>query len=197
MQVTITEETVLQMPDMPDEEFFDFCNANRDHRIERDSRGRVIIMPGTGGRTGDRNSEINFQLSGFSRRQGAGKTFDSSTMFLLPSGAMRSPDAAWVPLERLRAIPQAQRDRYVPLTPDFVIELMSPSDRLNEASEKMAEWISNGCRLGWLIDPSTRTARIYHADGGVTLVEAPPTLLGEGPVEGFVLDCAPLWDTGW
>lgn len=196
MQVTITEEAVLRMPDMSDDEFFDFCEANSEYRIERDARGRVSIMPGTGGRTGVRNAEITTQLEAFSAHHGGGRVFDSGTMFLLSDGAMRSPDAAWVSLPRLLHIPDSQRDRFLPLAPDLVIELMSPSDRLKDAQEKMAEWIAAGTRLGWLLDPASKTAYVYRP-GSVEALPAAERLNAEGVLDGFVLNLAPVWNPGW
>ena len=200
MQVTITEEAVLRMPDMSNDEFFEFCEANSEYRIERDAKGRVSIMSGTGGRTGARNSEITFQLQAFARQHGGGKVFDSSTMFLLPSGAMRSPDAAWVALPKLLTLSETQRDRFLPVAPDFVIELMSPSDRLRDVQEKMAEWIASGCQLGWLLDPSTKTAYLYRPESQEAIQE-PASLraegIAEGILEGFVLDLASVWNPGW
>ena len=133
MQVLIAEEAVLKMPDMSDEEFFDFCASNSEYRIERSAKG-------------------------WARADGRGIAFDSSTMFLLPGGAMRSPDASWVQLARQRTIPEARRERFVPLCPDFVVELRSQSDRLKDLQAEMEEWTASGCSLAWLIDPSTRTA---------------------------------------
>lgn len=197
MLVTIAEESVLRWPDMRDDEFFDFCQENSEYRIERDARGRVMIMPGTGGRTGDRSSEINFQMRAYARQLGTGRVFDSSTMFLMPNSAMRSPDAAWVSLDRLRAIPDAQRDRFLPLAPDFVIELRSPSDRLGDAREKMREWIANGTQLGWLLDPVARTVDIFQPGQPETRLENPSRLCAEGVLDGFVLDLQPVWEPGW
>lgn len=196
MQVLIAEEAVLKMPDMSDNEFFDFCAGNSEYRIERSAKGDVTIMPGTGGRTGNRNIRLSAALSVWSDGDGRGIAFDSSTMFRLPDGAMRSPDASWVDLTRLRAIPEAQRERFVPLCPDFVVELRSHSDRLKDLQAKMEEWMANGCALGWLIDPAARTVYVYDARG-CTELAAPAALQGEGPVAGFTLDLARIWDPGW
>lgn len=196
MQVTITDEAVLRMPDMSDDEFFDFCEANQEYRIERDAGGRVSIMPGTGGRTGARNTAITAQLDNFSLKDGTGVVFDSSTMFLLPDGAMRSPDAAWVSLSKLRTIPEAQRERYLPVVPDLVIELMSPSDRLRDVQEKMAEWMGAGCALGWLLDPANKKAYVYHR-GTRQELDAPPSLAAKGPLKEFTLDLSRVWNPAW
>jgi Uma2 family endonuclease len=196
MQVTIAEEAVLRMPDMSDDAFFDFCADNREYRIERSAKGQVKIMSGTGGRTGGRNAEITSCLFLWARANGRGIAFDSSTLFLLPDGAMRSPGGAWVELARLQAISSEQRDRYLPVCPDFVIELRSPSDRLSDLDAKMQEWMANGCALGWLLDPSTKTAFVYTA-AGVTELASPASLTGEGPMAAFTLDLSRIWDPGW
>jgi Uma2 family endonuclease len=196
MQVTIAEEAVLRMPDMSDDAFFDFCTDNREYRIERSAKGQVTIMSGTGGRTGNRNGKITSSLIVWSEADGRGIAFDSSTMFLLPDGAMRSPDGAWVQLSRLQAISSAQRDRYLPVCPDFVIELRSPTDRLSDLHAKMQEWMANGCALGWLLDPSTKTAFVYSG-AGVTELASPAVLSGEGLMSTFTLDLSRIWDPGW
>src|SRR5438132_4659472 len=138
---------------LSDEDFFEFCQANRDWRIERTSDGDVIIMPPTGGETGGRNFELAVDFGNWVRADGTGKGFDSSTGFTLPNGAERSPDLAWVRLSRWNALSEEQRKKFPPLCPDFVVELRSPSDSLSGLQEKMQEYIQNGAELGWLIDP--------------------------------------------
>ncbi len=196
MQVVVTEEAVLDLEDMSDDEFFEFCVRNSEYRIERGADGKVTIMSGTGGKTGNRNSELTFQVQQWARRDKRGFAFDSSTLFLLPNGAMRSPDAAWVPRTRLRGLTEEQKEKYLPLCPDFVVELTSPSDRLPAVKKKMVEWMENGCRLGWILDTRARRAYVYRP-GGVEELDEPSGLNGEGPVEGFTLDLATIWDPGW
>lgn len=153
-----------------DEEFYDFCQQNSNLKLEREADGTILIMPNTGGETGDKNSEINFQLRGWNKKHKLGKVFDSSTAFKLPSSAVRSPDASFVSQERWDDLTPDQRKRFPPLCPDFVIELMSESDTLSDAKEKMQDdWMANGCRLGWLIDPFSQTTYIYRADGSIQI----------------------------
>lgn len=186
----------LPLPELSDDEFFDFCTNNPEYRIERGADGRITVMSGTGGKTGNGNAELTAELLLWARRDRRGVAFDSSTMFLLPDRAMRSPDAAWVARSRLTVLAEAQKERFLPLCPGFVIELTSPSDRLPEVREKMAEWMSNGRQIGWLIHPLLREVHVYRA-GGVEVLHDVPELRGEGPVDGFVLDLRTIWDPGW
>lgn len=196
MEMLVTEEAVLRLEDMTDDEFFAFCGANSTLRIERTAEGRIIVMSGTGGKTGNRNSRLIQQLQNWADGNGEGAVFDSSTMFLLPDRAMRSPDAAWVRRERLARLTAAQQEKYLPLCPDFVVELTSPSDRIQAVKEKMEEWMTNGCQLGWILEVDRRRVHVYRP-GGSAVMENPSTVAGEGPVEGFTLNLARIWDPGW
>ena len=196
MQLLVNEETVLQWKDMSDEEFYEFCALNGDYRIERTAAGDILIMPPAGGETGSQNIDLAEQLQRWARRDGRGVAFDSSTGFHLPNGAFRSPDAAWVLRSRLAGLTREQKRRFLPLCPDFVVELTSPSDRLSKVEEKMREWMSNGARLGWILDADNRRVHVYRAEG-VEMLDGPAAVAGEGPVEGFVLDLAGIWDPGW
>src|SRR5713226_3262593 len=122
---------------MTDDEFYDLCRANPDLRIEQTAEGEILIMPPTGGETGYQNSDLTTQLMSWARRDGRGRTFDSSTEFILPSGAKRSPDASWVERSRLARLTREQKRKFPPLCPDFVVELTSPSDRLPQVKAKM------------------------------------------------------------
>jgi Uma2 family endonuclease len=153
-------------------------------------------MPGTGAKTGNRNIELSMQLQLWTNRDGRGVAFDSSTMFRLPNHAMRSPDGGWVLRSRLQGLDERQKERFLPLCPDFAVELVSPSDRLPEVQEKMTEWIANGCRLGWILDPFQREVHVYRP-GGVEVLRGVAEVRGEGPVEGFTLDLSRIWDPGW
>ena len=195
MQVLLQNDELI-IPDMTDEQFLDFCVQNRDHRIERTVEGKVIVMSGTGGETGNRNIEISTQLNFWARRDGRGVAFDSSTGFRLPSTAIRAPDASWVTRSRLAQLTKTQKTRFIPLCPEFVIELLSPSDRLAEVKLKMNEYMANGSELGWLIDPPARRVTVYRRDGIETL-KGPTHVEGEGPVAGFVLDLKYIWEPGW
>ncbi|MFN7923309.1 MAG: Uma2 family endonuclease [Bryobacteraceae bacterium] len=179
-----------------DDQFFEFCARNSEYRIERAAEGRIVVLPGTSGRTGARSAGLTSQLCIWSEQDGRGASFDSSTLFRLPNTAMRSPDAAWVPLSRLRQLEERQKDQYLPLCPDFVVELTSPNDRLPEVQDKMTEGMSMGCQLGWLLHPAAREVHIYRSSG-VEILENPGELTGDGPVAGFRLDLRRIWELGW
>jgi Uma2 family endonuclease len=177
---------------MTDEQFYQLCLANKEWRLELTAKGELIIMPPTGGETGISNSDLNAQLVIWNRQTKLGKVFDSSTEFRLPNGAKRSPDASWVKLERWEALSREDRLRFPPLCPDFVVELRSRTDSLEELRAKMREYRDNNARLGWLIDPQTPLVEIYRPNRDVEAIEfsfnEPPSLSGEEVLPGFVLD---------
>ncbi|PSB46244.1 hypothetical protein C7B80_13890 [Cyanosarcina cf. burmensis CCALA 770] len=178
--------------ELTDEQFFQLCQHNRDLQFERTANGKILIMPPTGGETSNRNIELAFQVQAWSRQNKLGIAFDSNGGFILPNGATRAPDASWVRIERWEALTTEQREKFVPLCPDFVVELLSPSDSLKEAQEKMQEYIDNGTRLGWLIIRKTQRVEIYRPNLDVEILENPTTLLGEDVLPGFVLDLRPI-----
>ena len=178
---------------LTDDALYDLCAANPDLRIERTSDGELIIMPPTGGETGVRNARITAQLVVWADRDGTGVIFDSSAGFVLPNGAERAPEAAWVRSVRWNALTPEQRRKLVPLCPDFVLELMSPNDDLVELQEKMAEYVDNGARLGWLVDPDRRRAQVYRPGRATELLDAPPELHGDPELPGLVLDLRSIW----
>lgn len=180
--------------EMNDQEFEAFCRLNRDLRIEMTAEGDLIIMSPTFTRTGIRNSSINAQLYIWNEHDNAGAVCDSSSMFVLPNGAKRSPDASWVSRSRLVNLTEDQRAGFFPLCPDFVIELRSSSDSLDELHDKMREYIANGARLGWLLDPTTRTVYVYQADGSMKEIKDAERIEGEPPVAGLVLDLRKIWN---
>jgi len=177
-----------------DEEFYEFCQQNSNLKLERDADGTVIIMPNTGGKTGNRNFEIYFQLKLWSRQHNLGIFFDSSTAFRLPSTAVRSADAAFVSQVRWDALSEQEQEQFPPLCPDFVIELMSKSDLLKDAKAKMlTDWMANGCRLGWLIDPFNQTTYIYRADESIQINRGfDQPLSGEDVLPGLQFDLTEL-----
>ncbi|MGL5079876.1 MAG: Uma2 family endonuclease [Microcoleaceae cyanobacterium] len=184
----------LESIELTDEQFFQLCQNNRDLKFERNTNGDVVIMTPTGGETGNRNIEIAYQLQAWSRNhQDLGIAFDSSTGFKLPNGADRSPDAAWVNLESWKALSPEQQKKFVPLCPDFVIELRSPSDRLTTIQEKLAEYIENGTRLGWLIDTQAKNVEIYRPGQAVEILNSPATGSGEEVLPGFVFSFELIW----
>ncbi|MDZ8224474.1 Uma2 family endonuclease [Nostoc sp. ChiVER01] len=173
--------------ELTDEQFFQLCQNNRDLRLERTAEGELIIMPPTGWGTGNRNSKLTQRLGNWADADGTGLAFDSSTGFKLPNGANRSPDASWVRRERLEAL-NPDPARFLPLAPDFAVELCSASDSLKTVQQKMQEYIDNGVRLGWLIDPQNQQVEIYRLGQEVEVLRSPTSLSGEDVLPGFVLD---------
>ncbi len=174
---------------MSDDEFFDFAQENPGLKMERDRFHHVILMALTGGKTGTRNSAITARLFMWNEAAQLGVVFDSSTGFRLPNGAVRSPDAAFVTLERWNALTDEQQTKFPPLCPDFVLELMSNSDDLADADAKMQEYIENGARLGWLLSPKTAEAHIYKQNEQTRVVRGfTHSLSGEDVLPNFALD---------
>jgi Uma2 family endonuclease len=173
---------------LTDDEFFELCRMN-DLRMERTKIGNIIIMEPTGGETGNFNSEIQTDVNNWNRETRTGRTFDSSTGFKLPSTAIKSPDVAWVARERWEKLPIALRKKFPPITPDFIIEIRSESDSLEDLKEKMVEYMDNGCRLAWLIDREEQKTYIYRANGtyGEETVTFNEVLSGENVLVGFIL----------
>ena len=178
---------------LTDEQFFEFCQINRDLRIERTATGELLIMPPTGSDTGNRNAKLNQQLANWTDADGTGIEFDSSSGFTLPNGAKVSPDAAWVKLERWNALTPEQQKTFAPICPDFVVELRSASDNLTPLKTKMQEYIDNGALLGWLIDRKKRQVYIYRSGVAVECLDNPATISGESVLPGFVLDLSKIW----
>lgn len=159
-----------------------------DLRMELTREGELIIMPPTLRKTGRKNVKLSARLENWSDASGLGDTFDSSTLFLLPDGSVLSPDACWVEKSRWDALSEEDQDEMAVLCPDFVAELRSKSDRLSAVQRKMREWMANGARLGWLIDPQSSRVEIYRPGQEVEILDAPTTLSGEDVLPGFVLD---------
>ena len=189
------ELPVRVRPDHPmtDEELMRFCAANDLLRIERDKNGELILMTPTGSEGGGRNADVTFELMLWARADGRGKVFDSNTGFTLPDGSMRSPDASWVSWPRWNALTHEEQKRFAPICPEFVIELRSESDRLEDLRAKMVEWIANGAELAWLIDPERKAVEVYRPGRAPEVLEGLSAVYGEGPVRGFVLELARIW----
>jgi Uma2 family endonuclease len=173
---------------LTDRLFLRLCSANPDLRLERTACGELIIMPPAGSDSGGRNQQLSGRLYQWVEASGLGLSFDSSTGFTLPNGAIRSPDASWLTRDRWDALSTDQKKGFAPLCPDFVVELRSPSDRLGDVQEKMREYRSQGARLGWLIDPDEQRVEVYRPGRRVKVLTAPLTLSGEDVLPGFVLD---------
>jgi Uma2 family endonuclease len=173
---------------LDDGQLFEFCQLNRDLRIERDVEGVLVLMAPAGGASSARNLELSRQLANWAQRDGSGIAFDSSVGFILPNSAMRSPDAAWVRRERWDALSNEQREKFPPLCPDFVVELRSPSDRLSTLQRRVRELVRNGAQLGWLIDPRRRSVHVYRAGEAVQTLLAPISVSAEPLLPGFILD---------
>jgi Uma2 family endonuclease len=200
MQLTITLPECQEAVRFParvlnwgEEEFFDFCQANRDLRIERSAKGEVIVMSPAGGYSSFQNLEVASQLRAWATKEGSGVTFDSSAGFRLPNGAMRSPDAAWVQRARLEKLSRHEKERLIPLCPDFVIEVASPSDDISTLREKMREYVGGGLRLGWLILPATTQVEV-HSSAGVETLSSPATISAAPVLPGFQLELASIWN---
>lgn len=174
--------------DLTNEQFYQLARANPDIKIERNAEGKIIVMPPTGGRTGNRNTKLTQRLANWTDADGTGIAFDSSTEFSLPNGGDRSPDASWVRLERWEALTTEEQDGFPPICPDFVVELRSKTDSLKELQNKMKEYLASGLRLGWLIDPKNQRVEIYRQGQDVEVLQSPTTLSGEDVLPGFVLD---------
>ena len=180
--------------DLTREQFFHFCQLNSEVRIELTADGEIAIMPPTGGETGARNMRVGAQVARWADEDGSGVVFDSSTGFELPNGAVRSPDVAWVANARLARLSAEEKRRFLPLCPDFVIELCSPTDSVAEVQQKMEEYRANGARLGWLLDPDRRRVAVYYADGRVEWLERPISIAGDPVLPGFILSSAAIWE---
>ena len=193
----LSSPIVLQMPpelQMTDEQFFEFCQINRDLRIERNKLGEISIMPPTGSETGNRENNILGQLWVWSEQDGTGITFSSSTGFKLSTGAERSPDASWIKLDRWNTLSPQQQQRFAPICPDFVVELRSPSDNLKPLQEKMVEYMQEpGIQLGWLIDRRHRKVYIYRPGLEVECLDNPNKISGDLVLPGFVLNMSKVW----
>jgi Uma2 family endonuclease len=178
---------------MSEHEFFVFCQLNQDFRFERTSEGDLIIMPPTGGETGRRNFTLIGLFNTWVEKDNTGIGFDSSTGFLLPNGAKRSPDLAWVKKSRWEALTDEQREEFPPLCPDFVVELRSKTDSIDALQSKMEEYIENGARLGWLIDAFEKKVYIYRPGEKVRCIDNPEMISGDPVLAGFVLNLERIW----
>ncbi|MGF1601335.1 MAG: Uma2 family endonuclease [Thermosynechococcaceae cyanobacterium] len=187
---TVNFDTICKMTD---DQFYNLCQANRDLKFERNMRGELIIMPPIGGETGHRNFELSVEFGLWNRKTNLGIGFDSSTCFKFPNGADRSPDVAWIRQARWDALTPEQQTKFPPIAPDFVLELMSPTDTLPAMQAKMREYMECQVQLGWLISPKSRRVEIYRPEQAVEVLESPTILSGEDVLPGFMLDLSLIW----
>ncbi len=187
-------ETTLDVSLMhlTEEQFYQLCQANRDLRLELSAKGELSIMPPTAWESGKRNFDLLVQLGIWNRQYQLGIAFDSSTGFKLPSGASRSPDAAWVERSRIESI-NPDPNKFLPLAPDFLIELRSSTDNLATLQKKMQEYQDNGVRLGWLINPHDREIEVYRIGRSSEVLQSLVSLSGEDVLPGFILDLTTIW----
>ncbi|MBP0016764.1 MAG: Uma2 family endonuclease [Cyanobacteria bacterium SBLK] len=187
--LTLNLETV----NLTDEQYYQLCIKNKNLRFERNTNGDLVIMPPADDETSNRNAGLTAQLWLWNEDNELGVVFDSSGGFTLPNGAERSPDTSWIPLEKWEKISPEEREKFSNICPDFVVELMSPSDSLKATQAKMQEYVDNGAKLGWLINRKKRRVEIYRQDKEVEVLENPSTLSGENILPGFVLKLAKIW----
>ncbi len=193
VQVATALPFVLELPrsaklTVSPEMFWKICCENRDLRLELTAKGKLIVMAPAGGESGGQNADLVTDLNIWCRTDGTGKIFDSSTGFTLPNGAVLAPDASWIKLDRYLALSLEQRKRFPPICPDFVAELRSPSDGIRALRRKMREYVAQGVRLGWLLDPITGQAEVYRPGRDAEVLDRPATLSGEEVLPGFVLN---------
>ena len=191
----LTQSIIAVSPtiELTDEQFFQLCQHNQDLRIERTAQGELIIMPLAGWGSGSRNARLTARLGNWTDSNGAGVAFDSSTGYKLPNGANRSPDGSWISRERLEAL-NPDPARFMPMPPDFAVELRSATDGLRATKRKMQEYLDCGVRLCWLIDPQNQQVEIYRLGKDVEVLKSPASLFGEDVLPGFVLDLTGILD---
>jgi len=202
-QQPLTTETEVETPplvvrirpviDLTDDQFFEFCQINRDLRIERTATGELLLMPPTGSETGGSNFRLSGQLFIWTEQDGTGIGFDSSTGFTLPDGATVSPNLSWLTQERWNALSKKQRTKFAPISPDFVVELRSETDSLKALQSKMQQYIDNEVKLGWLIDRKQRRVYIYRPGVPVQQLDNPETVSADPELPGFVLKLGQIW----
>jgi Uma2 family endonuclease len=191
--VKVDLSALMVLPDMSEEQFYEFCRRNADLRIERSAQGEVIVMPPTFADTGNRNNKLSYQVTRWAEENQTGEVFDSSAGFTLPNGATRSPDVSWIQFDRWNALTTEQQASFAPICPDFVIELRSSSDILKGLQEKMREYIENGVVLGLLVDRKNQNVYCYRADGSVELLPNPSVVSCEPELPGLALQMVKIW----
>ncbi|WP_017296010.1 Uma2 family endonuclease [Geminocystis herdmanii] len=178
---------------LSDDDFLSLCSKHRDLKFERNINGDLMIMSPMGGLTSKRNADLIYQLNAWNRKYKLGIIFDSSGGFKLPNGSDRSPDASFVMMDKWDNLTNEEKERFLPLCPDFLVELRSPSDNLAKIQEKMREYMDNGAKLGWLIDPNRKIIEIYRPCQAVEILESPLNIKGEEILPNFTLDLTEIW----
>lgn len=176
-----------------DEQFFQLCRNNPELKLEQNQDGEIIIMSPTGGETGKRNANLIIDFGIWNRRKKLGQIFDSSTGFKLPLGSKRSPDVAYIQQERWDKLTQEEKEKFPPIAPDFVLELKSKTDSLKQVQKKMEEYMDNGVKLGWLINPEKKQVEVYRQEQEKEVLDNPQILSGEDILPEFRLDLALIW----
>jgi Uma2 family endonuclease len=179
---------------LTDEELMRFCAENDPLRVERDANGELIVMSPSGSEGGGIETDVATELNIWARQDGRGKVFGSNAGFTLPDGSVRAADAHWVSWPRWNALSDAERKRFAPICPEFVIEVRSESDRLAELQDKMRMWLANGAEVAWLIDPSRKAVEVYRPGREAEVLQGTSAAEGEGPVAGFVLELGRVWE---
>jgi Uma2 family endonuclease len=179
---------------LSDAEYWGFCQANPDLRVERSAEGDIIIVPPASGESSNRNLSVSAPLGVWAEIDRRGKAFDSSVQFMLPDGSALSPEAAWVSKKSLKTLTREQHRQFLRLAPEFIVEVRSPSDRLKPALEKMEQWIANGVQLAWFVDADAETVYVYRQGRPMEKMRGVAEIAGEGPVKGFVLKLRPIWE---
>ncbi|TDE12408.1 Uma2 family endonuclease [Dyadobacter psychrotolerans] len=184
---------IPQIDTFSDEEFYRFCRANPDLRVERNENGQIVVMPPTGIETSFRNSDLNYRIYSWNLRNRLGRVSDSNGGYTLPDSSMRAPDVAWISNERLATIPLSDLKKFAHVCPDFVIELMSESDEMEDLEQKMKKWLVNGVRLGWLVDPKKRQTYIFSPVREPEVKLFSDDLLGEEVLPGLVIKLSDIF----
>lgn len=183
------EFVIKPVDGLTDEMFFDLCQANSELRMERDQHGNIIVMSPTGASTGNFNAGIIGEIWLWNRQNNLGYSFDSSTGYTLPNGAVRSPDVSWIAKDRWESLPEEERKKFASIGPDFCVEIRSETDRMKTLKAKMEEYRDNGCRLGWLIDRQGEAVHIYRQDGSIEIKKGESIeLSGEDVLPGLIME---------
>ncbi|MGI8668417.1 MAG: Uma2 family endonuclease [Aridibacter sp.] len=193
VSVLMSDPIVFHFGGLTDKQFENLCRNHRDIKFELNKKGDLIIVPPTSPEAGWKNTKLTTKTEIWSEKDKTGIVFDSSTMFTLPNGAKRSPDVSWMTKKKYNSLSDEEKQTFSKIVPDFVIELRSPTDNLKPIQNKMKEYIENGVKLGWLIDPNEKKVHIYRENGKIDILENPKTISGEDVLKNFVLNVRQIW----